>query len=702
VAAGAATGATLALSRLGGDEPWLRAGLLAAAAAAAQLTVVPTGRNHGFHTGIAFVVAAALLLPLEFVALVALAQHLPEGLWERRRWYIQTFNVASATVSALLTAVVARAVGLDGSNARWAFAGLLAIPTYVLVNHVLLAVMLRLARGHSLRASGLFSLDGLAMDAVVAGLGVVTAAVWQRNPWLVPAAVAPLALSQRTFLILALLRDSEQRFRAMFESASVGVALLDLEGRFVSVNAAFEQMLQGSDLIGREYGALQPAGGEEQALFAGLVASERSDYRLERKFEAADGRIVDAHVAAALVRDADDKPRYVIAMVQDTTERHELEDQLRQAQKMEAVGLLAGGIAHDFNNILTAITGFNEFALHRIDAGLEPPREDLLEIRSATERAASLTRQLLAFGRKQIVQPRVLDLRDVVRNVELLLGRLIGQTIDVVHVLSVEPCLVKADETQLEQVLVNLAVNARDAMPGSGRLTIGVAPAGPGGERIALTVADTGCGMDAETKSRIFEPFFTTKAPGEGTGLGLSTVYGIATQAGGSIAVDTAPGAGTTFRIELPRLSGELAEGSAPVATARVRGGHETVLLVEDESVVRTLLREVLKSEGYTVLEAASGNDAIRIVERRAAPADLVVSDIVMPGMTGFDVWDRLRLHWPNTPVLFISGYADADAVANGIGRPGTHLLPKPFAPVELARKVREVLDGAPREVVAA
>jgi two-component system, cell cycle sensor histidine kinase and response regulator CckA len=393
------------------------------------------------------------------------------------------------------------------------------------------------------------------------------------------------------------------------------------------------------------------------------------------------------------LRDAAGSVVGVLGVYQDITDRKRLEEQLRQAQKMEAVGQLAGGIAHDFNNLLTVINGFSQVTLDLLGRD-DPARAMVDEIHSAGTRAASLTRQLLAFSRRQVLEPRVVDLNAVVGETERLLRRLIGEDVLLVTDLAPDLGRVRVDAGQMEQVLMNLAVNARDAMPRGGTLTIATRDeTGPDGDVVHLLVTDTGCGMDPQTRARLFEPFFTTKEPGKGTGLGLAVVHGVVTQSGGRIEVESEPGKGTTFRIELPRAAGpEPGEGSVgPVDLPR---GTETLLLVEDEAAVRALDRRVLASCGYTVLEAKDGRDAVRVADGHPGKIDLLVSDVVMPHLGGRQLAERLAAGRSGLKVLFVSGYTDDAVVRHGVGSEFA-FLPKPFTPAGLARKVREVLDRA-------
>jgi two-component system cell cycle sensor histidine kinase/response regulator CckA len=381
------------------------------------------------------------------------------------------------------------------------------------------------------------------------------------------------------------------------------------------------------------------------------------------------------------------------------TERKTLKEQYLQSQKMEAIGQLAGGVAHDFNNLLTVILGYSDLLLSGM--GDANPRRDLVEqMKGAGERAAGLTRQLLAFSRRQVLAPRVLDLNAVVADLEKMLRRVIGE--DVTLTTDLQPDLdpVKADPGQIEQVLMNLAVNARDAMPTGGSLVIETRNVElddasiRSGPHVLLAIADTGHGMTPEIRARIFEPFFTTKEKGKGTGLGLATVYGIVQQSGGHIAVSSKPGQGTIFKVYLPRTQEVVARGKSPRTTAPAPRGSEMVLLVEDEDAVRSLARLVLRRAGYRVLEAADGDEALRVVGRHQGPIHLLVADVVLPGQDGRQVAERLLGSHPGLKVLFLSGYTEDAVVRHGILEDQVHFLAKPYSPAVLAQKVREVLDA--------
>ena len=403
----------------------------------------------------------------------------------------------------------------------------------------------------------------------------------------------------------------------------------------------------------------------------------------------------------------------MIGVALDVTDRKHLTDQLRQSQKMQAIGELAGGVAHDFNNLLMVVKGHAQLLLQRMpkDASLHHSVE---QMEKAADRAASLTRQLLAFSRKQVLQPRVLDMNDVVGGMIKMFSRVIGENIEMAFVPGANLGRAKADPGQIEQVLLNLVVNARDAMPDGGRLTIETANvqldhtyaaghvAVEPGPYIMLTVTDTGCGMDAETQSRIFEPFFTTKEAGKGTGLGLATVYGVVKQSGGYIWVYSEVGCGSTFKIYLPQVAEEV---EAPVVTSETGGslaGTETILFVEDEQSVRELVRDYLRGEGYSVLDAGDGIEAPAGRRAHNGPIHILVTDVVMPRLSGRDLAARLSAERRNLKVLFISGYTDDTVVRHGVLDGGVAFLQKPFNLKALAEKIREVLKAEAHPAVPA
>jgi len=503
------------------------------------------------------------------------------------------------------------------------------------------------------------------------------------------------------------LRESEKRLQAILDNSPAIIFLKNTEGRYLYVNPQFAKLtpLTREQILGKT---------DDEIFLPAQAAAFRADdlkvlqagvaLEFEEVADQQDGPHTSI-VSKFPLRNAEGKVYAICAIATDITERKSLEAQLRQAQKMEAIGQLAGGIAHDFNNLLTVINGYSELML--LSLPVEHPHCATFEqIRQAGEKASRLNRQLMAFSRQQVLQPKVLDLNAVVANIDTMLQRVIGEDIDLLTILSPGLASVKADPGQIEQVLMNLVVNARDAMPAGGRLTIETADvvldtdyarthvAVNPGRYVMLAVSDNGCGMDAETQARIFEPFFTTKELGKGTGLGLSTVYGIVKQSGGHIEVYSEPGRGTTFRIYLPRIE-EAAEAVEPgKAREQLPRGSETILLVEDEAGVRTLAKTILQTHGYTVLDAAQGKDAFLLSGQHEGLIHLMVTDMVMPEMSGREVADRLKPLRPNMKVLFMSGFTDKAMVHHEELDQGMAFLQKPFTPQTLARKVREVLDA--------
>ncbi|HSV95645.1 MAG TPA: response regulator [Spirochaetota bacterium] len=503
------------------------------------------------------------------------------------------------------------------------------------------------------------------------------------------------------------LRRSEERYRRFFEEDLTGDFITDGNGTIVTCNPAFARIFGFSstdETIGTGFPLLFPSVTD----WEGFIRSIRENRMLvyhERELCRTDGSPVYIVANATGIFDGGDLVE-IRGYIFDETHRKRLEQQFLQAQKMEAVGRLAGGIAHDFNNLLTVINGYSEFILSQVPAG-NPFIREIEEINRAGERAAHLTRQLLAFSRKQVMRPRVVDLNTIVTNIESMLRRLIGEHIELKSRLGEDLWKIEVDPGQIEQVIMNLTVNARDAMPGGGNLLIETANcavpfAPPGcppemrqGDYVRLAISDTGHGFDNETRSHIFEPFFTTKAPGEGTGLGLPTVYGIIAQSDGHIDVHSEPGKGSVFTIFLPRAEKEKTEPAKTLRTTagEARGGTETVLVVEDEDVVRSLICHVLQLHGYTVLAARNGTDALSIHEHHGGNIELAVVDLVMPGLSGTALAERLRQAVPHIKVLFISGYTDQtihDLIAD---EKNAAFLQKPFRPDELASKLREMLD---------
>src|SRR2546422_1061792 len=502
------------------------------------------------------------------------------------------------------------------------------------------------------------------------------------------------------------LRASEATYRSLVEDSPFGIFRSTPDGQLLAVNPALVSILgydSEEELLHKNMAADVYVDPAQRARLLDEVLKWDS-LTGESLWRRKDAKTITVRHSARVVRDAEGRVQYFNVLVEDITERKLLEAQLRQAQKMEAVGRLAGGIAHDFNNLLTAITGYTDLALADLREG-DPMRQDMEEILRAAHRAAELTHQLLAFSRQQVLAPRVLDLNEVVQRVDKMLRRLVGEDVELQSVLAPGLGHVKADPGQLEQVIVNLAVNARDAMPTGGKLTIETADVEmaetrgrdlttvPAGRYVMLAITDSGTGMDEGTKARTFEPFSTTKELGNATGLGLATVYGIVKQSGGVIWVYSEPGHGTTFKTYLPRVEGAADTVAPPVGRAAVPRGTETVLIVEDEAAVRALAKTALARKGYRVLEAANGGEALLLCESEQSPIHLLVTDVVMPGLGGADLARRLAPLRPHMKVLFISGYADQAAARHGTIEPGAAYLEKPFSLDALARKVREGLD---------
>lgn len=503
------------------------------------------------------------------------------------------------------------------------------------------------------------------------------------------------------------LGESEERYRDLVENAIDIIYTHDLEGRYTSVNRAAERItgytneealkMNLVDSVAPEY-----LGKAREAIAAKLAGDEVTAYELE--IFAKNGKRVAVEVNTRVLTE-NGVPVGIQGIARDITERKQLEGQLLQAQKMEAIGLLAGGIAHDFNNLLTAINGYSALSLRKLAVD-DPIRHNIEEIRDAGERAAALTHQLLVFSRKQVLKPRVHNLNSVITEIEKMLRRIIKESVEFRTVLDPGLGNIRADPGQIEQVIVNLAVNARDAMPGGGTLTvetgnvyldedyvshhIEVSP----GPFIKMTVTDTGSGMDEHTRQRIFEPFFTTKDVGKGTGLGLSTVYGIVKQSGGDIMVHSEIGGGTTFEIYLPCVDENIQIPRWVEDAGEDYSGTETILLVEDDEIVRNLICEILTGHGYTILQAVSGKAALSVLESHKETVHLLLTDMIMPGISGGELRDRAVEMRPDVKVLFISGYTDDSLTQSGVMNPDAAFLEKPFTPDTLAQKVREVLDS--------
>ena len=503
------------------------------------------------------------------------------------------------------------------------------------------------------------------------------------------------------------LRASEARHRSLVERAVYGMYRSSVDGKFLDVNPALVKMLgyaSPEELMTVDMAREVYVDPQQRAAVIQAYKKSGTLDPCELRWKRKDGRQITVRLSGSPFNNDRGETLGFEMIAEDITERRNLEEQLRQSQKMEAVGRLAGGIAHDFNNLLTVIKGYSELILDEF-THTDPRRGEIDEISKAADRAASLTRQLLAFSRQQVLEPKILNLNSVVHNMDKLLHRLIGEDIDLFTVL--EPGLgrVKADPGQVEQVIMNLAVNARDAMPQGGKLTIETANVEldenyardhmsvKPGSYVMIAVTDTGVGMTEKVKVRIFEPFFTTKEVGKGTGLGLSTVYGIVKQSGGYVWVYSEIGKGSSLKVYLPRVDAK-AEFVSPSSTQPARRGSETVLLVEDEDGVRALIRQVLHKHGYDVLEARHGGEALLMCERHQSKIDLLLTDVVLEQMSGRELAERLLKVRPEMKVLYVSGYADDAIVHHGVLTAGMAFLQKPFTTEALARKVRYVLDA--------
>jgi len=510
------------------------------------------------------------------------------------------------------------------------------------------------------------------------------------------------------------LQESEKRFRQLFDEAPVGYHEYNVEGRITSVNQTELEMLgyRLEEVIGQSvWNFIVEGEGSRQAVLEKLSGELPPGRQFERTYRRKDGTTFPALIEDRLLRDTAGKVIGVRSTLQDIAEREKaeqemvvLQEQLRQSQKMEAIGRLAGGIAHDFNNLLTVIRGYSQLASMELKES-DPLKENIEEIQKATERASALVHHLLAFSRRQLMEMKVIDLNSLLTDLDKMLRRIIGEDIELVTYLAEDLGRVKVDPGQMEQVIMNLAVNARDAMPSGGKLTLETANVGldeayarnhiavKTGRYVMLSISDAGVGMTPEVKERVFEPFFTTKEKGKGTGLGLSVVYGIVKQSGGNIWVYSEAGKGTAFKIYLPRVDEPLEEVRRRVEIQEIPRGSEIVLVVEDEEEVRKLAVRVLQRQGYKTLEASAGGEALLICEEQKGTIHLMLTDVVMPKMSGRELADRLLTLHPEMKVLYMSGYTDNAIFHHGVLEKGLHFIQKPFTPAALARKIREVLD---------
>ena len=497
-----------------------------------------------------------------------------------------------------------------------------------------------------------------------------------------------------------------QEQAALLDRANDAILNCDLDDRITFWNEGATRLYgwTATEAVGQNADRLFSAGPAAELLGARQAVLETGKWSGELRHRRKDGKEITVASRWTLKRDEEGRPKSKLVIHTDITERKSLEAQLRQSQKMDAFGQLAGGVAHDFNNLLTIITGYSEVILSGVVPANQQP-DFIREIRKAGDRAASLTRQLLAFSRKQMLQAVVLELNTLVTEVEKMLRRLIGEDIDLAMVLDPALGQVKADPGQIEQVILNLVVNARDAMPTGGHLTIETRnleldqdyaqkhPEVQPGKFVMLAVTDSGCGMDEATRARIFEPFFTTKEVGKGTGLGLATVYGIVKQSGGGIEVYSEVDRGTTLKIYLPRHEATVSSGKSLPGHSLVPRGTETILLAEDQEEVRAIVRLALESKGYTVLAARNGNEAMQLCKQHSGPIHLLMTDVVMPKMNGRQLAVLVVDQRPQIKVLYLSGYTDDAVVRHGVLETEMAFLQKPFTPMDLARKVREVLN---------
>jgi two-component system, cell cycle sensor histidine kinase and response regulator CckA len=502
--------------------------------------------------------------------------------------------------------------------------------------------------------------------------------------------------------------EREELFHLIGESAADMIAVVDVQGRRLYNSPSYQRLLgYSAEELGSTsaFEQIHPDDRQKVADAAKEAQHSGSGRRVEYRFRHKDGHWLILESTASLAKRSTGEVAKLVIVNRDITERRQLEATLSLSQQLEAIGRLSGGVAHDFNNLLGVIIGYSEALQQRMSPD-DPNREAIDEIRNAGQRAASLTQQLLAFSRKQVLEPKVLDLNTIVVEVEKMLGRLIGEDISLKLVLSSDLAKVKADRSQIEQVLLNLAVNARDAMPQGGKLVIETTDVTLDekaarrrsylvpGRYVLLKVTDTGCGMDAALQARIFEPFFTTKGKGKGTGLGLATVYGVIKQSGGYILLESEVGKGSMFEIYLPRVDEALEVPSESKRLVKLDQDHRTILLVEDERSLRKLTLSTLRDIGYTVYEAQDAREALDLAKRTETAIDLLLTDVVMPGMSGRALADTLSPLRPGMRVLYMSGYTDGEIAPHGVLEAGTSILRKPFTRDQLMRQVEEAFAG--------
>lgn len=504
------------------------------------------------------------------------------------------------------------------------------------------------------------------------------------------------------------LRLSEASFRSVVENAPYAIYRVSLDGKLLQINPALQKMVgysSAEELLQANLATdiyLHP--GEYERMIQ-LFGSAEEFRDVEAEWKQKNGAPITVRCSGRRVKDQDGAPAHLEFFAEDITERRVLERQLRMAQKMEAVGRLSGGVAHDFNNLLGVIIGYSQVIKKKMGKD-NPLLEHVEEVEKAGQRAASLTKQLLAFSRQQVLTPAVLNLNAVVTEIGKMLPRLLGEDIEMSAALAEDLGRVKADQGQIEQIIMNLAVNARDAMPKGGQLQIETAnaeldknfmrehPGSASGRYVMLSVTDTGMGMSPETQAHIFEPFFTTKETGKGTGLGLATVYGVVKQSGGYIAVDSAPGQGASFKVYLPRTEEAAVQATTNVSVDPTTRGSETILLAEDAEPLRKLAQSLLEARGFRVLSAPNGEKALELAVQNPEPIHLLLTDVVMPGMNGRVLAEALGPRQPGMKVIYMSGYTDTFIAGHGVLNAGTHMIHKPFTEEALIAKVRQVLDS--------